>query len=194
KDAGFVKFRQRFYNAVNEKDITFLLTIISDSIFFSYGGEAGRAAFIKSWNLDSNPDESGIWKELSLCLELGGKFNNYDNQIRFVAPYVHMVETFEDPFEEGVIIGDNVRLRDRPGANAKIIGALSWDHFTAIMQRNPVEEEINGETYNWVHIKTLNGKQGYVYGKYTRFPIDYRVGFTKQQGDQWQMEYFIAGD
>jgi hypothetical protein len=194
KDAGFVKFRQELYNAVKEKDIGFLKPIISDSIFFSFGGEAGKVEFIKSWSLDSEPNNSGIWKELALCIELGGKFNNYDDQIRFMAPYIHMVDAFEDSYEEGVIVGDNVRLRDKPGKNAKIIGSLSWDHITFLMEENAVFEEIDGKKYPWVHIKTLNGEEGYVFGKYTRSPIDYRVSFVKQTDDNWQMEFFIAGD
>jgi len=194
QDADFVKFRMKLYQAVKEKDVDFILSILADDISFDFSGGASKADFIKEWQLDVAPKESKIWKELAFCLELGGKWNTYDDTKRFVAPYVFMLESFEDAFSEGVIVGDNVRLRAGASSTSEIIGSLSWDHYTLMDQDDFTEEEIGGVSHYWMKIETLNGEKGYVYGKYTRSPIDYRVAFEKQADASWKIGYFIAGD
>lgn len=191
---GFVAFRNRLYQAVREKDATFLLSITSEDIFFSFGEDAGKANFIDYWKLTTAPETSDIWKELALCLELGGGFDNYNNKTRFTAPYLFLLDVFDDPFTEGVIVGDNVRLRNGQGLDSKIVGSLSWDHVTFSFDNDAKMDTIGGVADYWMNVKTLSGESGYVFGKYARSPIDYRVAFIELADGSWQMEYFAAGD
>lgn len=194
-DPGFVEFRQRLYQALKEKDASFLQSILAEDIRWNFGDEDdnGKASFIKDWALDTAPDESRIWKALALCLELGGKWDAIGANKRFVAPYVFSLDFISDPFQEGVIIGDNVRLRDAPGTDSNIIGGLSWDHYS-VLETSDTQEEIGGESHYWVKLKTMKGEEGYVYGKYTRSPIDFRAFFAKNAAGKWLLTLFIAGD
>ena len=193
KDSSFVAFRQRLYQAVREKDTEYLLSVISEDIKYSFGDSDGKQGFLSLTGLKDNPQESEVWNELAKCLELGGGFFDFQDY-SFYAPFVFMTDKLEDPYETGVIIGDNVRLRGGPGSSHEIKGALSWDIVTVIYSQNAVEETIGGETHYWVHVKTLGGEEGYVFGKYFRLAIDYRAGFGKNDTGQWMMKTFIAGD
>lgn len=194
KDQSFFEFRQKLYNHIKAKDTDFLHHVLSDSVFCSFGGETGKELFFKMWQLDTAPDRSDLWKEMATCLELGGKFNNYDGRTRFAAPYIYMLEVFDDPYQEGIIVGEKVRLRDAPGLKSKVIGSLSWDYYIRSNVENYEEEEIDGEKHAWIKLKTLNGESGYVFGKYARSIIDYRVGFVKENEKDWKIDFFVAGD
>ena len=192
KDQNFTEFRKNLFAAVIEKDISTLRSIIHNDIKFSFGAENGKADFLKTWQLDSNPNESNLWYELETILGLGGAFWD-ETKSSFYAPYIFMLEDIDDPYMQGVIIGENVRLREQAGSNSKIIGALSWDLVEFVEQDDFVEETINGETHPWKKVKTSKGEIGYVYEKYVRSPIDFRAGFSKYE-DNWMMDLFIAGD
>jgi hypothetical protein len=45
----------------------------------------------------------------------------------------------------------------------------------------------------WVKVQTPAGNTGYVEGVNLRSPLDFRAGFINE-GDRWQMIFFIAGD
>ncbi len=192
-DKSLIAFRQAIYNAVKEKDIDFLLSKVPDNISYSFGDDDGKKGFIRKWNLDNNPEFTGLWEELGKCLELGGAFYDGDKNA-FFAPYVFLSEEL-DPFENGVVIGDNVRLREATGSSSKVVGSLSWDKFTLVEYEGDYEvEEINGESFPWIPVKTDNGEQGFVFAKYLRTPGDYRAGFSKNKAGDWMMHVFIVGD
>ncbi len=194
KDANFLKFRQQLYNIVRAKNVNRFLAFVPEKLHFSFGEDTKKESFIKYWKLDTAPNDSDMWKEFAMCLELGGSFSSYQNKKRYGAPYVYMLEVFEDVFFEGVVIGDNVRLREKPSSDAKIVGSLSWDHVKIENEDNATKETINGEENYWLKLKTLKGEKGYAYGKYVRTPIDYRIGFIEEEPGKWMIEFFIAGD
>lgn len=192
KDPSFVVFREKLFQAAIEKDLDFLSSIVHDDIKFSFGAEHGKADFLKTWKLDSAPENSDFWSELEEVLMLGGGFSEFSKR-GFYAPYVFVLEDIDDPYSQAVIIGENVRLRDQASSKGKIIGSLGWDLVEIIYEDELPEETINGETHFWQKVKTAQGQTGFVYGKYTRLPIDYRAGFSQYDG-KWMMDLFVAGD
>ncbi len=191
-DLSFVAFREKLYQAINEKDLEFLASIIHDDIKFSFGAEHGKDDFLQTWQLGTNPESSLFWSEMKEVLMLGGGFLSF-NKTSFYAPYIFILKDIEDPYSQAVIVGENVRLRDQPHRQGKIIGSLSWDLVEVIYEEGSIEEIINGETHFWQKVKNASGEAGYVYGKYIRSPIDFRAGFSQYDG-KWMMDLFIAGD
>ncbi|MEL6924321.1 MAG: SH3 domain-containing protein [Bacteroidota bacterium] len=191
EDASFVAFRQMFYQAVKNKDVNTLLENTSDQVMWSFGDDAGKQSFIEEWKLDKSPEQSELWSLLSKALELGG---GWTNDRTFFAPYLFVTDKIMEAFDEAAIIGENVRLRDQPGLNGKIIGSLSWAHVNLGVIEPEYEDEINGEKYYWYPVSTRAGEKGFVYGKYVRMSIDYRAGFSKNKAGDWEMTVFIAGD
>ena len=189
---GFKQFRGDLYSALQKKDTEFLLNIIDEKIHFSFGMEAGKEEFLKTYQLLTHPKESMIWNHLAATIRLGGIFTE-ENKNEFTAPYLFVIDDIQEPYEEGVITGENVRLRDTPSTDGKIVKALSWDWVKLLPNQPYKGQEIDGELHSWLHIEDAFGEQGYVYGKYLRLPIDYRASFQKKNG-QWRMTMFIAGD
>lgn len=192
KNPDFLEFRQKLLRALDEKNLGFLLKHIDENIKVSFGGHQGIEDFIKYWELDKQPQESKIWKTLEETMKLGGKFDK-NNLNYFTAPYTFLSEKISDPYSELIITGTNVRIRQQPSLQGRILGSLSYEIVTSMFEDNLPSTTINGETYPWVKLKTQTGVEGYVYGKYVRSPIDYRVNFQKK-GDSWKMVFFVAGD
>ncbi|MEO1628262.1 MAG: SH3 domain-containing protein, partial [Bacteroidota bacterium] len=192
-DESLLRFRQQLYEAVKRRNVSHLLASCSDKIKFSFGMENGKSAFIESWKLDKpQADTSGIWTELENVLSLGGAFIDPDKEV-FLAPYQSVVDDFTDPFSEGVITGENVRLRDQPSVEGKIIASLSWDKVSIIFQDNAKSETIGGQTHYWEKVRNAKEQIGYVWGKYLGYSAGYRAAFEKEEGE-WKMVTFIAGD
>lgn len=151
-------------------------------------------AFKSAWNLDG-PD-SRVWTELQGALKRGGTFvdEGGSSGSLFVAPFVYgnWPKQF-DPAQFALILGEKVNVRQAPDSKAPAVGQLTYDIVGRISESNPPTETIGGETYPWVKVTLSNGSQGYVFGKYVRGPMDYRVGLRKIDGE-WKIAFFVSGD
>jgi hypothetical protein len=187
KDPAFFTFRARLIQAVQRRDATYLLSILSPKISNSFGGSEGVAEFKEMWKPELS--QSKVWTELAKVLSLGGAF---DKDGSFSAPYLHArwPETEGDGFEVGVIVGENVRVRATPQITASVIQNLSFDIVDVPDWQTA---KARGEKRNWVKIKLSDGQTGYVAEEFIRSPIDYRAVFEKKDG-RWLMTAFIAGD
>ena len=159
----------------------------------SFGDINGKDAFIATWQLDTAAQSSQLWKELSTALELGGGFSKNGENV-FMAPWLFVTSRIDDPYADGAIIGKGVRIRESADSNGKIRGSLTYDKVTVNYEGTPPKTEVIGkETRQWFKVNTSSGLSGYVYGKYVRLPVDYRVIFEKIEG-RWKVVSFIAGD
>ncbi len=192
KDPSLMKFRAQLWKAIQEKNVILLTDLIDENIKIGFGDHNGKKAFIQEWQLYSKPKESKLWNELGSVLKLGGAFGQHSNY-QFCAPYISNLEDIQDPFEEGVVIGEGVRVRAHPNSKAKVLKSLSWEKVEILMQVNAQTEVIDGEKHYWQKINTSEDLEGFVYGKFIRTPVDYRAWFEKIN-DQWKMTAFLAGD
>lgn len=183
---SFFTFRARLLKAVNERDVAYLMSIVSANIRNTFGDNNGAAEFRKMWRLDRPNSE--IWKELTAVLSLGGKF---EGKQTFMAPYVYsnFPENF-DAFEDWVIIGENVRVRREPNMRATVIKTLAFD-VVKVTDSRPTKAR--GEKSGWIAVQLADGQPGFVNEVFIRSGVDYRAIFEKQ-GDKWIMTAFIAGD
>lgn len=176
---------------VNEKKLSELMGYIDENIQVSFGSEGGKKDFMELWKLNSTESKSSeVWQEIHDVLELGGTFDGND---RFYVPYIF--STFPeqyDPFEFCAITGEAVRMRDQPSLEGKVIAALSYE-IVKYLDASAETETINGEKHQWMKVMRANDQEGYIYGKYVRSPIDYRMGLEKKKG-AWKIIFFVAGD
>lgn len=191
RNPDFAAFRNQLYMAVQNKDLDFIKGIVAQNIQVSYGAENGADEFFRVWNLTKSPQASPFWLEMQSVLELGGGFQN-DSLTLFMAPYLHLVE-LDDPYQMGAIIGEGVPLRAEPNPEGVVLATLSYDLIEFLPQQNPERSTIDGTTDIWERVRTMDGKEGYVYGQYVRSPIDFRAGFQNIQG-AWKLTFFVAGD
>jgi hypothetical protein len=188
KDPSFFTFRARLMQAVQRRDATFLLSILSPKIENSFGGDGGIEEFKTTWKPERAQSE--VWIELAKALSLGGAF---DKDGAFSAPYVFAKwpeDTSIDVFGSGAILGENVRVRAAPQITSSVMRNLSFDIVEVPdWQRN----KARGEKRDWIKVKLADGQSGYIAEEFIRSGIDYRAVFQKQDG-RWLMSAFIAGD
>ena len=179
-DAGFVAFRDELQGAIARKDAAAILAVITDDIEVDFGGGAGRADFVRTWELE-RPASSRLWDELGRALSLGCAG---DSGGELYAPSMFVADVFDDPFTGALVIRPGAELRAAPDAASAALAALDWDVVTV--------PEWDGEGA-WQRVTLADGRSGYVRSEDLRSPIDYRAAFRRIDG-RWRMVAFIAGD
>ena len=183
RDPSFVAYRQELQAAVAERDTGMLLRLIAPNVRTSFGGEGGLEEFRKQWALDS-PD-SPLWRELADLLRLGGSFRGAGEETSFWAPYVYAVwPESADPFEHVAAIHADVPIREAADPAAPVVAEADWAVLKLIGVA-PSDE--------WRHVRTADGKEGWVAAADVRSPVGYRAGFSRINGE-WKMTALVAGD
>lgn len=179
-DATFVAFRDNLLRIVGRRDRMALVDLVDPGIMNTFGGDNGIDAFRRLWRLDAG--DSPLWEVLEGVLSHGGTFDTPDS---FVAPYVFSRWPDEfDGFDHVALVGDRVRIRALPAADASVLAILS----RAILRRQ--EAPYNPD---WTGVVLPDGRPGFVASALARSPIDYRAYFTRSNG-RWRMVVLIGGD
>ncbi len=189
-DTAFFVFREELIDAVEEKNIFAVMEAVADDIKVGSGGENGIAAFAGAWQLESEEktQQSPLWKVLAEMLRRGGAFHK--DRRRFVAPYVYATWPEEyDAFTHAAVNGAGVRLRSEPSLRSRILTMVSYD-IVEFLGEEDKTETIDGKTYPWIHLKTPDGTEGYLWGKFIDRPTGYRAGFEKRD-DVWKMVFLL---
>lgn len=184
KDPSFFVFRARLFDIIQRRNVADLVGVLDPNIKAGFGGNDGVQNFKKNWTLDK--PTSKLWSTLSKAIALGGSF---DGTSLFSAPYSYSkFPENADAFENGVIIGENVRVRQDLTASSPILTQLSYDIVKVTDWKPKVRNK-----QNWISVTLSNGKKGYVAEDYIVSPVGYRAIFEKKNG-QWRMTAFVAGD
>jgi len=167
-DPSFAEFKTRLLEAVERRDLDFLLSI-------------GPKRLKRNW-------KAREWQELRDILSLGAVRVSYG----FCAPYVSIKFPYAlNAFESVVITASDVPIRAEPKSTAPIIEHLSYDIVKYLWRGG--WETVEGESYMWYRIQTPSGETGYAWGKYVTSPLDTSACFDKTDG-QWLMTSWSGGD
>lgn len=205
-DPDFAQFRQQLGQAIKKRDAEFVASLIpAQGIALGFG----RPQTLKDLNLED--PEASFWNLLDKALgstcgtasvEAVGKMDGW------VCPTVYRefyrqyppkqnTQGIEYEISHVVVVGDRVNVRAQPSLNSSVIAVLSNElvKFDSRAFENSKEEQI--EAHNpidgWTPVTLPNRKKGYVYNRYAYHPLEYRVIFTKAQG-QWQIVQVPGGD
>lgn len=180
RDASFSAFRKQLLGIIDRHDVPALLEAVHPEIKNTFGDDNGIEAFRRLRR--PNAKNTSLWKELRSVLTLGGTF---EGPGVFVAPYVFSTwPSDRDALEHMALIGDGVRVRAAPRANARVLTVLS----RAILGPGAAAADVG-----WTSVALPDGRTGFVSSDLVRDPIDYRAYFVRSNG-RWQMTVFIAGD
>jgi hypothetical protein len=179
-DASFAAFRTTLKGIVARKDAKALLALTMPDIEYSLDvGIPGKAGFAKEWDL-IHPASSNLWVELDLALSLGCALDRGEASIPYM--YARLPQS-RDVFATTVPSRPRVNLRASPNTDSPVVALLGWDILTVIDEKDSA----------WTHVKTDEGKEGYVRVDFLRNPLAYRAIFRKRDG-KWMMAIFINGD
>lgn len=196
QDTLFFVFREDLKAIIADKNIFGLLPHVSEQIKTGFGAEGGLQSFIQMWELDS-PDkvpQSKLWSTLETVLNLGGQFHGGGQSRYFEAPYLGPCWPHDaEPYEYGAVVGAGVRLRSAPSLNTQILKTLSYD-LVKYIETTPIEETIGGESHPWIKVQLVDGTEGFLYGKFYRSPLDFRLGLQESPSGEWKIVSLLAGD
>lgn len=193
-DTLFFVFRENLRQLVKDKNVFGLLEAVDEQIQNGFGDNNGFAEFVTFWELDKpeKASESKIWSILEEILALGGSFASQGRS--FEASYISSTwPAIYELTDHAAIAGSGVRFRSAPTLQSKTIASISYD-IVKVLEYTDKVETIAGETHPWVKIELLDGREGFVYGKFLRSPIGYRASFSPNQRGIWQMDSLLAGD
>ncbi|MBW8843241.1 MAG: SH3 domain-containing protein [Sphingomonadales bacterium] len=179
-DASFAAFRTTLKGIVARKDAKALLALTAPNIEYSLDvGIPGKAGFAKEWDL-VHPAASNLWVELDQALSLGCALDRGEASIPYM--YARLPQS-RDTFATTLPSRSRVNLRASPNTDSPVVALLDWDVLTVIDEQDS----------SWTHVKTDEGKEGYVRVDFLRNPLAYRAIFRKRDG-KWMMAIFINGD
>lgn len=178
-DSRLVDARARLAAAVEKKDAGSLLGMTANDIEFGLDEPHSKAAFIRTWKLDSEPEKSPIWAALAKILPLGCAFDSAGNA---VIPYLFTALEDRDAFATAVTIRPNVNLRSAPSETAPVVAVLHYEVLTL-----DTDDEV------WGKVHTDEGLSGYVRRDLTHTPVGFRAYLKKVSG-AWRLTVFIEGD
>jgi len=184
RDSSFFNFRTRLSRAVEEKDTSFIFSILAPGITFNFGWGNGPDEFRKFWKFDQGL-ESEFWDEMRTVLSMGGGFRDKDF---FFAPYIWTrwrSTRVGDAFEYTAAL-EGARLYERPDTLSAVLRRVDYE-----LLRNQENPPVHPE--NWLAVVTHDCRAGWVLKESVRSPIDYRAGFRRENG-RWVLEFFVAGD
>jgi hypothetical protein len=178
----FFTFRAQLQASLARRDLAALMAVVHPTIKNGFGGDDVEANFESKWR--PGDADSGVWEDLAAVLALGGTFQSADT---FVAPYVFSRwPQGIDSFEHVAVVGDRVRIRTAPRADAESAGVSS---FGILPLARPSAET----AVDWTAVRLPGTKTGYIASRFVRSPIGYRAFFSKRDG-RWRLLMFLAGD
>lgn len=169
-DPTFVQFRDELRAIARHRDRAALLRHVDPNIRTSFGDSNGVAS------LETN---EMFWTELRQVLDLGGTFRDG----MFWAPYVYSAWPEDiDAFSHVAVTGQPISMRSLPQEASTVVAVLDHDIVT--------RDAFMG---SWSHVRTADGRDGWVPTERVRSPVGYRAGFAKTPKG-WRMTAFVSGD
>ena len=180
RDAGFKAFHSSLKQAVAKRDQAAFMKLVAPDVLVNFGGDKGHATFVKQWEISSSKSE--LWRQFDAILPLGCARVESARVIPSLAGQFDSDQD-DDVFELAVVVGPGAKLRKALAKDSPAIATLSWDVV------RPLSNE--GETQTKVRLK--DGREGWLWAKEVRSPIDYRASIEKRKG-KWMITAFVAGD
>lgn len=178
-DTRLVDARARLAAAVEKKDAGSLLGMTANDIEFGLDEPHSKAAFIRTWKLDREPEKSPIWAALAKILPLGCTFDSAGNA---VIPYLFTALEDRDAFATAVTIRPNVNLRSAASETAPVVAVLHYEVLTLDTDAEP-----------WSKVHSDEGLSGYVRNDLMHTLVGFRAYLKKVSG-AWRLTVFIEGD
>lgn len=178
----FMRFRNQLKDIARRRDERALMQIVDPEIRISFGDNNGIDNFRKLVHGQFGQPASRFWPDFARMLALGGTFR--EDRHGFTAPYVYSAwPNHYDSFECAAVVGANVRVREQPRSDARIVATVS---YTIVKLHASPDAP-------WTAVELADGRKGYIAARYVYGPTGWRAFFDDESG-RWRMTLFIAGD
>jgi hypothetical protein len=175
RDPAFRSYVGRLRSAVEARNTEALRKLTDDEVVVGPAREdKGWTKFLERWHPD-DPGDTKLWVALADLLSLGFL---REHPTLFVSPY--LAWRFPRDLNMAthlVVVRDNAPLREAPSVRAGVAATLSFD----VVQRLG-EVEQGDELVQWVHVRTLGGRTGYLKSGDVMSPLMPRAQFGIRRG------------
>lgn len=176
RDPAFRSYINKLKSAVDRRNTAALRKLVaSDVVVGPADADKGWQKFVAKWRIDDDAAKSTVWTALSDLVALGFI---QEHPSLFLSPY--LVWRFPRELSMArhlVVIRDNAALRDAPSPRAAALTSLSFD----IVERLSDAQEPK-QSFQWVHVRTLDGRTGYLSARDVMSPLTPRAQFGLRQG------------
>jgi hypothetical protein len=184
---SFMQFANELSNSIMHRDLDYILQHVDKDFTVKPLEGRGLEPFKKYFFLETNPEQSILWRVLSDALELGGVFVDPGLSI-YEAPYTK--SRFPEELESDscmVALFPDVEVHQYPDDSSSVVDVLRFD-VVKVLQPLPLSELPNDieieDVFKWERIGTFNGKTGYVPEEQIRRPYSNIVTF-KRKNNRW---------
>jgi hypothetical protein len=175
RDPAFRSYIARLRSAVQARNTEALRKLVDlEVVVGPADDDKGWAKFTARWRPDDR-ENSPVWDAISDMLALGCI---REHPSLFLSPY--LVWRFPRDLNMAthlVVIRDKATLREAPSLSAPSAASLSFD----IVQRLG-QPQSGDDLVRWVHVRTLDGKTGYLNTRDVMSPVMPRAQFGKRRG------------
>jgi len=179
RSSSFRSWVKKLRSAVDARDPAALRKLVDpDVVVGPADDDRGWAKFLIRWR-PGDRENASLWSSLATLLSLG--FVQEHPQV-FLSPYVVWRFPRElNPAAHLVVIREAAALRESPSVRAASSATLSFD----IVQRIG-EAEGDQDLVQWVRVRTLDGKTGYLNTREVMSPLIPRAQIGMVKG-KWLM-------
>ncbi len=187
-DQSWTRFRDQLLQAVQQRDIKFVMGIVDRNVRNGLQQPRGIAEFTRQWSTDA--EDSPLWRELPRALHLGAAYYQHEHMPRSLcAPYVlPQWPKNVDPHGSGAITARDTSMRVSPSGAAEVIAGLS---YSIVRVTDWEVADSNAEIQQkWVKIWAQE-REGYIPEEHIRSPIEHLACFRKSEAG-WRLTSFLA--
>lgn len=187
-DSSWTRFRDRLLEAVQQRDLKFVLEVVDRNVRNGIERPNGIDEFKRQWDPDA--EDSPLWRELTRALHLGAAYYRHERMPRSLcAPYVlpQWPKTV-DPHGSGAITARETALRAGPSGGAEILASLSYSIVRVTDWE--VADSDAAVRQKWVKISARD-RDGYIPEEHIRSPLEHLACFRKSDTG-WRLTSFLA--
>lgn len=188
RDHAFRSYLGKLRAAVAARNTRALRKLVDEQVVVGPDDDdKGWTKFVAKWHPD-DAEGSPLWPALADLLSLGFV---REHPSLFLSPYV--VWRFPQNLDRAghlVVIRDKVPLRESPSLNAPSVATLSFD---IVLRLGSAAASSSEGLQQWVHVRTLDGRTGYVTTRDVMRPDIPRAQFSLREG-RWVMSAMEGGD
>lgn len=179
--AGLGTLHDALRQAAQARDADALLALVDPDVLLDFGGGSGR----EELRTRLTAPDYRLWDEIDRALALGcGLSQSVDGERYASWPWYFSKDIIPlDPYEAMIVTAANVPLREGASAQARQIGAVSWDYVR-------VTEWVDAD---YTPVTTRDGREGFMPTERLRSLVDYRL-VANETDDGWRITAFVAGD
>lgn len=187
-DQSWTRFRDRLLEAVQQRDLKFVMGIVDPNVRNGIERPNGHQEFRRQWHVDD--EDSPLWRELPRALHLGAAYYGHARMPRSLcAPYVLPYwPKHADPRNHGAITARETAMRDAPSGAAPVLASLG--HLIVRVTDWEVADSDKEVKQKWVKIRR-DEREGYIPEEHIRSPVEHLACFRKGEAG-WRLTSFLA--